>query len=83
MLVVSDYFSKWVMIQPVRSISSSSLVAILKEQWFIRNSVPEIVITDNATCFLSKEFKEFIDYFKVKHWLNSRYHFQANPVERE
>lgn len=82
MLVASDYFSKWVMIQPVRSISSSSLVSILKEQWFFRNSVPEIVITDNATCFLSKEFKEFIDHFKVTHWLNSRYHSQANPVER-
>lgn len=32
LLVVSDYFSKWVMIQPVRSIGSSSLCAILKEQ---------------------------------------------------
>lgn len=70
------------MIQPVRSISSSSLVSILKEQWFFRNSVPEIVITDNASCFLSKEFKDFIDHFKVTHWLNSRYHSQANPVER-
>lgn len=82
LLVVSDYFSKWVLIQPVRSIGSSTLCAILKDQWFHRNSVPEVIITDNGSCFLSKEFKELIDRYKITHWLNSRYHSQANPVER-
>lgn len=82
LLVVADYFSKWVMIQPVRSVGSSTLCSILKDQWFLRNSVPEIIISDNASCFLSKEFKGLLDRFQINHWLNSRYHSQANPVER-
>lgn len=81
-LVVADYFSKWVMIQPVRSISSSNLCTILKEQWILRNSAPEVIITDNGSCFVSKEFNELLKQFNITHWLNSRYHSQANPVER-
>ncbi|XP_058816375.1 uncharacterized protein LOC131679659 [Topomyia yanbarensis] len=81
-LVVCDYFSKWVMVQPVRNVSSAPMCAILKDQWFLRNSVPEVIITDNGSSFISKEFKELLDRFKVAHWLNSRYHSQANPVER-
>lgn len=82
LLVVADFFSKWVLLQPVKSIKSSNLCAILKEQWFSKNSVPEIIITDNASCFTSKEFKHLLDQYKIVHWLNSRYHSQANPVER-
>lgn len=81
-LVICDYFSKWVMIQPVKKLDSSAMCVILKNQWFYRNSVPEIIITDNGSSFVSKEFKELIDHFKITHWLNSRYHSQSNPVER-
>lgn len=82
LLVITDYFSKWVMIQPVRKLDSSAVCEILKDQWFYRNSVPEIIITDNGSTFVSKIFKELLDRFKITHWLNSRYHSQANPVER-
>lgn len=81
-LSVVDLFSKWVMLVPFRKIDSVKLCAILRDQWFFRNSVPEVVITDNATCFLSHEFRNFLRRFDVRHWLNSRYHSQANPVER-
>lgn len=81
-LVVTDYFSKWTLIQPVRSVSSSTLCSILKEQWILRNSTPEVIITDNGSSFISREFKELLNQFHIKHWLNSRYHSQANPVER-
>ena len=81
-LVIVDYFSKWVLIHPMKSVSSSSLCSVLRDQWFLRNSVPEILITDNGSSFLSKDFKELLNRFEITHWLNSRYHSQANPVER-
>lgn len=81
-LVTLDLYSKWVMLSPVRSISSNSLCNILKDQWFLRFSTPEIIITDNASVFLSREFKALLDRFNIRHWLNSKYHSQANPVER-
>src|SRR5450759_1144193 len=58
------------------------MCVILKNQWFYRNSVPETIITDNGSTFVSKAFKELLDHFKITHWLNSRYHSQSNPVER-
>lgn len=41
-----------------------------------------MIITDNGSCFTSKDFKELLNQFQITHWLNSRYHSQANPVER-
>lgn len=70
------------MIHPVKKLDSSAVCVILKNQWFYRNSVPETIITDNGSSFVSKEFKELLDHFKITHWLNSRYHSQSNPVER-
>ncbi|XP_053698818.1 uncharacterized protein LOC128745766 [Sabethes cyaneus] len=58
------------------------MCAILKDQWFLRNSVPEIIISDNGSSFTSKDFKGLLEHFKITHWLNTRYHSQANPVER-
>ena len=81
-LVVLDLFSKWVMLTPVRRVESKCLCNLLKNHWFLRYSTPETIITDNATVFLSREFKALLDRFSIKHWLNSKYHSQANPVER-
>lgn len=67
---------------PVRKISSTLVIKALEEQWFRRYSVPEILISDNASCFLSKDFQKFLDRYKVQHWTNARHHSQANPVER-
>lgn len=81
-LSVVDLFSKWIMLLPFRKIDSVSLCTALRDQWFFRNSIPEAVITDNATCFLSREFKNLLNRFDIRHWLNAKYHSQANPVER-
>ncbi|XP_055543099.1 uncharacterized protein LOC129728674 [Wyeomyia smithii] len=82
LLVVCDYFSKWVMIHPTKNVSSAPMCTVLRDQWFLRNSVPEIIISDNGSSFVSKEFKSLLDRFQITHWLNTRYHSQANPVER-
>lgn len=82
LLVLLDLFSKWTALIPVKKISAELVVKILQEQWFRRYSVPEILISDNATSFLSRDFKSFLERYQVQHWANSRYHSQANPVER-
>lgn len=82
LLVLMDLFSKWTMLFPVKKIASDIVIRLVEQHWFRRYSVPEILITDNASCFLSKEFKAFLDRYHVQHWANARYHSQANPVER-
>lgn len=82
LLVLLDLFSKWSVLVPIKKISTEIVVKILQEQWFHRYSVPEFLISDNATCFLSHKFQSFLAHYKVQHWANARYHSQANPVER-
>lgn len=82
LLVIMDLFSKFCLLIPVRKISSPQVCKLLEECWFRRYSVPENIITDNASTFLSKEFKSLLEKYKILHWANSRHHSQANPVER-
>lgn len=82
LLVVMDLFSKWCILVPLKRISAPLVTRILEESWFRRYSVPEFVITDNATTFLSKEFKNMLTKYKIQHWKNARHHSQSNPVER-
>ena len=82
LLVLMDLFSKWTLLFPVKKISTALVIKTLEEHWFRRFSVPEILISDNASSFLSKDFKSFLDHYGVVHWANARHHSQANPVER-
>ena len=66
LLVVLDVFSKWVMLTPVRRVDSKSLCTILKNHWFLRLSTPQAIITDNASVFLSREFKGLLEQFEVR-----------------
>lgn len=82
LLVIMDVFSKFCLLFPLRKISASQVCQILEQNWVRRYSAPEYLISDNATTFLSKDFKTFLDKYRIKHWKNSRHHSQSNPVER-
>lgn len=82
LLVIMDVFSKYCLLVPLRKISAPQVCQILEQNWFRRYSVPEYLISDNATTFISKDFKTLLDKYGIKHWKNSRHHSQSNPVER-
>ncbi|XP_062541620.1 uncharacterized protein LOC134209645 [Armigeres subalbatus] len=44
--------------------------------------VPEIILTDNGSQFISKEFKKLLEDNHVSHWLTPAYHPQVNNTER-
>ncbi|XP_055527536.1 uncharacterized protein LOC129720126 [Wyeomyia smithii] len=44
--------------------------------------VPEIILTDNGTQFVSKSFKDLLQAYHVNHWLTPAYHPQINNTER-
>jgi hypothetical protein len=62
-----DAFIKFVWMIPVREITTKATVKALKEQIFSTFSVPEILVSDNATCFTSREFRNFCFEMVVKH----------------
>ncbi|XP_058827891.1 uncharacterized protein LOC131687820 [Topomyia yanbarensis] len=44
--------------------------------------VPEIMLTDNGSQFVSKTFKSLLEAYQVSHWLTPAFHPQVNNTER-
>lgn len=80
-LVVVDTFSKFVRLCPLRKATSKCTISFLEEGVFLLFGVPEVIISDNGSQFVSAEFKRFLNTYGVKHWLTAAYHPQANASE--
>lgn len=82
LLVMMDLFSKWTLLAPLRKIEAKEVSRIVEDSWMRRFGTPEVIISDNATTFLGKDFQALLNRRGVQHWPNARHHSQANPVER-
>jgi transposase InsO family protein len=81
-LVCVDAFSKFVWLIPLREATTKATVKALKERVFASFSVPEVIVSDNAQCFTSVEFKRFCFDMGMKHITTSPYHPQPSHAER-
>lgn len=82
LLVATDVFSKFVLVQPFREAKAGSLVEFVENMIFRLFGVPEILLTDNGSQFVSKQFKQLLENYNVSHWLTPAYHPQVNNTER-
>ncbi|XP_054260010.1 uncharacterized protein K02A2.6-like [Macrosteles quadrilineatus] len=81
-LLCVDYFSKYVEILTMQSMSSQYVVSQVKAI-FSRHGIPKHVITAHDTCFTGFAFKEFSVQWEFNHVLTSPHFSQANGmVER-
>lgn len=80
-LVLVDAFSKWVEIMPLPKATSDASVRKLEELW-CRYGPPNILVSDNAKCFVSKTFKSHCLRFGIKRVTTTPYHPAANASER-
>ena len=76
-LVVGDYFSKFLI---VRKIPNTSTHAVIKElkMIFTEFGCPFVLKSDNAPCYTFREFKDFLDFYKVHHITSSPHYPQSN-----
>lgn len=82
LFVVSDWYSKFVFLHPMRSADTSRMCEFIEKHVFLKFGVPQIVISDNGSQFISKEFQNFLQNYGVEHHKNAVYHPQNNPAER-
>lgn len=83
LFVVIDWFTKFVLVQPMAKATSKSIIKFLENQVFLIFGVPQVIMCDNGPQFVAKDFKDFLKEYKVQHlWYNARYHSQVNPTER-
>lgn len=82
LLMVSDYFTKFVLIHPMRQASGKPIADFLENQVFLIYGAPQVMTCDNGTEFINKNVQQVCSKYGVKVWCNARYHAQVNQVER-
>lgn len=81
-LVVSDFFSKFVLTQCMRTATAPAVCLFLETMVFTLFGAPSVLISDNAQVFKSSLFLKLLDKYQVTHWLLPVYHPAPNPTER-
>lgn len=81
--VVVDWFTKFVLVQPMPNASSKRILKFIENNVFLIYGVPQIFMVDNGSQFISREFKKLMETYRVqKIWYNAKYHPQVNFSER-
>lgn len=58
-LVVANYFTKWIEVVPKKKATSKVVINFLMENIITRFGVPARLIINNGMCFISHDFKRF------------------------
>jgi transposase InsO family protein len=82
LLVIYDWYSKYVIAKPMRAALSQKLCDFLEYDVFLTYGVPQNIISDNGSQFTSKQFQSLLKKYNINHMPNARYHSQFNPAER-
>jgi transposase InsO family protein len=75
--VAVDKFTKWNEVKPATSLIAAKAVEFIKEIMY-RFGVPNNIITDNGTQFITREFKDFCVDSVIKFNYASISHSQSN-----
>ncbi|CAI5661061.1 unnamed protein product [Oreochromis niloticus] len=78
-LVIVDAHSKWLDVYPVPSATAAATIDCLRN-CFSTHGLPELVVSDNAQCFVSAQTKEFMAKNGITHVTSAPYHPASNGL---
>ena len=78
-LLVIDAHSRWMEVETVNTASIQNTIEHLRSM-FSRFGLPQVMVTDNGTCFTSHEFKEFARLDHIRHLTIAPYHPSSNGL---
>ena len=82
-LVVQDYFTKWVVAIPIPDQTASTIIRKCVDYVFADFGIPRIILTDNGPCFTANQFMATMKELGIDHRYAAPYHQQTNGmVER-
>lgn len=82
LLVIVDYFSKFVIMKPTRTQKAKELCRFVEDEIFLKFGVPKTFLSDNGKAFISHEFKSLLSRYHVKQQLIASYTPMVNNTER-
>ncbi len=78
-LILVDVYSKCIEANSLNNATSAVTIQCLRQS-FSQHGLPEIAVSDNGTCFTSKEFQEFMSHNGIKHITTAPYHAASNGL---
>ena len=83
LFTVIDYTSGWAEAFRTQGTTTGEVIDTLVQEFFPRHGVPRILVADNASCFTSRAWGEFIKETGIEMRHSTPYHPQGNSrVER-
>lgn len=78
-IVIVDYFTKWVEAEPLATVNSKDVTYFLSRV-FARHGTPQVITTDNGTQFNSDMTRIFLDLYDVYIHFSATYHPETNGM---
>ena len=78
-LIVIDTHSKWIEAFCTPTATSKAVIEELRTL-FSRFGLPETIVSDNGTCFVSIEFEAFLKSNGIRHHTSAPYHPASNGL---
>ncbi|XP_021364454.1 uncharacterized protein K02A2.6-like [Mizuhopecten yessoensis] len=78
-LVVIDSHSKWMEAFPMKTSTSTATIEKLRVA-FATHGLPEMIVSDNGSCFTSQEFDNFMKENGIRHVRSAPYHPASNGL---
>ncbi|CAL1280694.1 unnamed protein product [Larinioides sclopetarius] len=75
--VVSDAYSKWIEVIPMKNITASFTIHHLRIL-FAHYGIPLTLVSDNSASFTSYEFRHFLKLNNIKHITSAPFHSATN-----
>jgi transposase InsO family protein len=77
-LAITDYFTKWVDAIPMKTVASKDVINFIKEHVIHRFGIPQTIMIDGGSVFISEEFRKFATDVGIKLIRSSLYYAQGN-----
>ena len=77
-LLIIDYFSKWIKAIPSRNKDHKIVIKFLKQNILSQFGIPRAMISDGGTHFWNKPFESLIKKYGITHKVPIPYHHQIN-----
>ena len=78
MVVGIDYFTKWVEVEPLATITEKSIRNFVWRSIICKYGIPKVLVSDNGKQFDNNAFRDFYSKLGIKNHYSSPAHPQAN-----
>ena len=81
LLVIVDYFARWVEIFALRNTTTTDIANILINEIICRYGIPLYILSDNGLKFVSQLFNDVCASLDIQRKFTANYHPQTNMTE--